>query len=92
MIQARTAADESPAGYFANYSSLYQTQCDNDVSVHTYYPYGCAYICIYCIYMQAAATHTNNDLKQFLTVTWLAPPAGTGTVRFRCFYNFYATT
>lgn len=35
MIQARTVADESPAGYFVNNGTEYQLQCDNDVSACT---------------------------------------------------------
>ena len=34
MIQARVLADDSPVGYFTNYSADYQLQCGNDVSVH----------------------------------------------------------
>ena len=34
MIQARVVADDSPAGYFTNYSYYeYQQQCDNNVSI-----------------------------------------------------------
>ena len=32
MIQARTVADDSPAGYFRDNATDYQPQCDNDVS------------------------------------------------------------
>ena len=32
MIQARTVADDSPAGYFIYNGTEYQLQCDNDVS------------------------------------------------------------
>ena len=35
MIQARTVADDSPAGYFMYNGTEYQLQCDNDVSVCT---------------------------------------------------------
>ena len=34
MIQARTVADDFPAGYFTNYSTNYHPQCSNDVSVY----------------------------------------------------------
>ena len=34
MIQARTVADDFPAGYFANYSTNYQPQCSDEVSTH----------------------------------------------------------
>ena len=40
---------------------------------------------MYLLHLQAAATHANNDFKYSVTVTWLAPPAGTGAVRFRYF-------
>ena len=34
MVQARVVADDSPAGYFTNYSIDYQPQCSDDVSVN----------------------------------------------------------
>ena len=33
--------------------------------------------------MQTAATHTDNDGKTSIVLTWMAPPAGTGAIRFR---------
>ena len=39
-------------------------------------------------YLQTAVTHTSNDDKYQVIATWLAPPAGTGAVRFRCFYSY----
>ena len=68
MIQARTVADDSPAGYFGNleFDRSSQTQCDNFVRVHTYYPYGCVYICIYYIYRQL-------QLIQIMMIRLLCP-------------------
>jgi len=33
--------------------------------------------------MQTAATHTNANEKLSVTLMWVAPPAGTGAIRFR---------
>ena len=32
---------------------------------------------------QTAATHINNNEKNSVTLSWTAPPAGTGAIRFR---------
>ena len=40
MIQARTVADDSPAGYFTDNATDYQPQCDNDVSACIIPTYG----------------------------------------------------
>ena len=49
MIQARTVADDSPAGRFINSTSTtYQTQCDGDVSVQLpIIIHGCMYTYMY---------------------------------------------
>ena len=36
------------------------------------------------LYLQTAATHTNNTDKNFTALIWISPPVGTGTIRFRC--------
>ena len=52
MIQARTVADDSPAGHFINSTSTtYQTQCDGDVSVQLpIIIHGCVYTYMYHMY------------------------------------------
>ena len=52
MIQARTVADDSPAGHFASsIRTFYQTQCDGGVSAQLpIIIYGCVYMYMYmCI-------------------------------------------
>ena len=35
------------------------------------------------LYLQTAATHINGTDKAFVILGWIAPPAGTGAIRFR---------
>ena len=80
MIQARTVVGDSPVGYFTNYTANYQSQCGNDVSVYITYR-----TCMFLLYLQTAATHTNNADKNFVILIWMSPPVGTGAIRFRCY-------
>ena len=82
MIQARTVADDSPAGYFRDNATDYQPQCDNDVSACIIPMYG--YTASFLLLLQTAATHTTRTDKDYVVLTWVAPPAGTGAIIFRC--------
>ena len=50
-------------------------------SKRMHYPYSN----YYNIFLQTAATHTNNINKDSIFLTWVAPPAGIGAIIFRCF-------
>lgn len=38
-------------------------------------------------YLQTAATHTNDRDKEFVSLHWIAPPAGTGAIIFRYYVH-----
>ena len=38
---------------------------------------------LFCLFLQTAATHTNANEKTSVALSWTAPPAGTGAIRFR---------
>ena len=38
----------------------------------------------YLLLLQTAATHTTSADKDSVVLTWVAPPAGTGAIIFRC--------
>ena len=40
---------------------------------------------MFTLYLQTAATHTNNADKNFVILIWMSPPVGTGAIRFRCY-------
>jgi len=77
MIQGRVLADDSHTGAFGT-GTYYQPQCDTNVSEF----YCITYLC-WCVCTQTAATHTNDNEKSSVSLSWTAPPAGTGAIRFR---------
>ena len=40
--------------------------------------------------MQTAATHKNSTDKESVVLIWMAPPAGTGAIRFR-YHGYFCT-
>ena len=85
MIQARVMADDSPVGTWKLPSlsdQLVQTVCPDDVRKPTSGYYN-VYNNNYAYLLQTAATHIDGSQKTSITLSWKAPPAGTGAIRFR---------
>lgn len=84
MIQGRVVADNSPVGTWQVQAPVVQTVCNGEVSWY----FNVIQTVIKCpLLTQTAATHVNRGLKRLVTLSWKAPSAGTGTIRFRYEYT-----
>ena len=79
MIQGRRVADSSAVGSFLG-GPEYRPECNGNVRETSY----CGDFCEYNVsLLQTAATHISSTNKVIVNLLWIAPPSGTGTIRFR---------